>query len=183
MAHCEYCGAETDNGNLEEIDGAIVRVCDNCRNNPTFGGELCARQIENGADKPAEQPKPVARHSFDPDAAWLAELKQIEKEQETMALVDEKALLEIYNGLERLHNAESKFKARLQDIMERKGVNSLKTKYFAISYTAEHTTTKFDQTAFKKAHPDLFAEFQKNTPVKASVRITLKKEKKGEEEK
>lgn len=182
MAHCEYCGEETDNGNLEEIDGAIVRVCDNCRNNPTFGGELYARQLENGADKPVEQPKPVERHSFNPNASWLEKLNQIKKNHETTALIDDEKLREVYKQLEFYTQIKEKMMAHIQEIMEERGITSLKTNYFTISYTPEHTSSKFDQTAFKNEHPDLFEQFQKRSPVKASVRITLKKEKKGEKE-
>lgn len=183
MAHCEYCGEETDNGNLEEIDGAIVRVCDNCRNNPTFGGELYARQLENGADKPVEQPKQLEHHSFNPNASWLEKLNQIKKDHETTALIDEQKLLQVTRELDRLKNEESAFKAQLLEIMERNGTKSIKTKYFTITYVEEHSQRKLDTKALEEAHPDLCAEFMKTSTVKASVKITLKKEKKGEESK
>ena len=183
MAHCEFCGEETDNDNLEEIDGAIVRVCDNCRNNPSFGGEFYARQIEASSDKPVEQPKQLEHHSFNPNASWLEKLNQIKKQSDTAASIDDKKLYETYKQLEFYTQIKKKAEEHIQEIMEERGITSLKTNYFTISYTPEHMTTKFDQTAFKKEHSDLFDQFQKRSPVKASVRITLKKEKKGEEEK
>ena len=183
MAHCEFCGEETDNDNLEEIDGAIVRVCDNCRNNPSFGGELYARQIEASSDKPVEQPKQLEHHSFNPNAGWLEKLNQIKKDHETTALVDEQKLLKVTKELERLKTEEAAFKAQLQELMERNGTKSIKTKYFTISYIEEHSQRKLDTKALEEAHPDLCAEFMKTSTVKASVKITLKKEKKGEESK
>lgn len=184
MAHCEYCGAETDNDNLEEINGAIVRVCDDCRSNPDFGGELYARKIEDSANQPTELPvQKVEHHSFNPDAAWLEELNAVQKEQETTALVDEEKLLSVTRELARLKNEESAFKAQLLEIMERNGTKSIKTKYFTITYVEEHSQRKLDTKALEEAHPDLCAEFMKTSTVKASVKITLKKEKKGEESK
>ncbi len=182
MAHCEYCGEETDNGNLEEIDGAIVRVCDNCRNNPTFGGELYARQLENGADKPVKQPKQLEHHSFNSNANWLKKLNQIKKDHETTALIDEQKLLDVTRELTRLKNEETAFKTQLLEIMERNGTKSIKTKYFIISYIEEHSQRKLDTKALEVAHPDLCAEFMKTSTVKASVKITLKKGKEGEKE-
>ena len=182
MAHCEYCGEETDNGNLEEIAGAIVRVCDNCRNNPTFGGELYARQLENGADKPVKQPKQLEHHSFNPNANWLKKLNQIKKDHETTALLDEQKLLKVTRELERVTNEKKAFEAQLVEIMERNGTKSIKTKYFIISYIEEHSQRKLDTKALQEAHPDLCAEFMKTSTVKASVKITLKKRKEGEKE-
>lgn len=183
MAHCEYCGAETNNDNLEEINGAIVRVCDDCRNNPDFGGELYAIKIEASTNQPTELPvRKVEHHSFNPDAAWLKELNEVQKEQETTALIDEQKLLDVTRELTRLKNEETAFKTQLLEIMERNGTKSIKTKYFIISYIEEHSQRKLDTKALEVAHPDLCAEFMRTSTVKASVKITLKKGKEGEKE-
>lgn len=172
MAHCEFCDKETSNENIEEIDGAIVRVCDDCIKNPQMGGALYAAKIEREQSEQKWQ-----RKSFDPTANWLAELNEIQKQQEAVGLVDENALLKLTKEIERVKNAEAEMKTKLLEIMQRKGVKSLKTQYFTISLTDEHTTKKFDQKAFKDAHSELYAEFEKPSVVKASVRITLKKNK------
>ncbi|MBR4419030.1 MAG: hypothetical protein IKT33_03425 [Clostridia bacterium] len=182
MAHCEFCDKETDNDNLEEVGGAIVRVCDDCRNNPTFGGELYARKIENESNKPVEQPKPLEHYSFNPNVNRFERWNQIKKNHETTALVDEQKLLKVTRELARLKTEEAAFKAELQQLMERNGTKSLKTKYFTITYVEEHSQRKLDTKALEETHPDLCAEFMKTSTVKASVKITLKKEKKGEKE-
>jgi len=68
MAKCYYCGEETSNENLMELDDTFVRVCENCReaqglNEPTF-----------------------EHHSFDPDKYWENELKKISEKQKNGGL-------------------------------------------------------------------------------------------------
>ena len=168
-AHCYYCGNPADADNLVEVDGGIVRVCDNCKECEDIGGVILANKIE--------KKKPIIAHkSFDPEASWLAELEEIDKEQESRALVDESKLVSIYKELDRLKNQEEEFKKQLQEQMESRGIKSIKTDLFTITLTPEHKTDRLDQKALKAENPELFDKYVKQTTVKASVKITLKKE-------
>lgn len=64
---------------------------------------------------------------------------------------------------------------QLKKEMKEKGILSYKNENLSISYTPESTKETFDQKAFKEKYPDVYKMFLKTSPVKASVRITVKK--------
>lgn len=64
---------------------------------------------------------------------------------------------------------------KLKDEMKEKGILSYKNDNLSISYTPESTKETFDTKAFKEKYPDVYKLFVKTSPVKASVRITVKK--------
>jgi uncharacterized protein YkuJ len=122
------------------------------------------------------------RKSFDPDAEKKRELEQITKEQQMLAVIDEKKLLAITRTLERLKNEEAGYRAKLKDLMEQNGTKSLKTRYFSITYVDEHETSRFDEKGFIKEHPQIakeMAKFRKTSAVAANVKITMQKRKEG----
>ena len=166
-AHCYYCGKPTSTDNLFEVDGGITRICEECQ------------KLESVANIVVEDKKPQFQHkSFDPNASWLAELQEIDKEQENLALVDETQLIAIYKELNRLQNQEKEFKKQLLEKMESHGVKSIKTDLFTITLTPEHITNRLDQAALQAENPELYNKYIKQTIVKSAVKITLKKEQK-----
>lgn len=56
--------------------------------------------------------------------------------------------------------------------MEQRGILSVKIGDVAISYVAPTTRKSFDSGRFKKDHADLYAQYQKESAVKSSIRIT-----------
>lgn len=78
--------------------------------------------------------------------------------------------------------AQKEFKAKeealteqLKKEMKEKGILSYKNENLSISYTPESTKETFDAKAFKEKYPDVYKMYLKTSPVKASVRITVKK--------
>ena len=74
------------------------------------------------------------------------------------------------------------FNAKLIIAMEEQGVKSFENDKIKITYVAPVTRKGIDTTRLKKEHPEIAEEYQKETTTKASVRITLKKPEKVEEE-
>ena len=78
--------------------------------------------------------------------------------------------------------AQKEFKAKeealteqLKKEMKEKGILSYKNENLSISYTPESTRETFDTKAFKEKYPDVYKMYSKTSPVKASVKITVKK--------
>jgi hypothetical protein len=59
-------------------------------------------------------------------------------------------------------------------MMEEQGIKKWECDEFTATYTEPGTTTKFDSTAFKKDHPDLYEQYLKESERKASIRTTLR---------
>lgn len=57
--------------------------------------------------------------------------------------------------------------------MEQRGIVKAQSKDVIISYIEPTTRESFDTKAFRKDHADLYDEYTKLTPVKASVRIKV----------
>lgn len=76
-----------------------------------------------------------------------------------------------------LKEAEDELNKTLLEQMEKFGVDQIKNDTFTISYTPEHTAVRFDSKALKEQSPALYDSYCKETTVKSSIRITLKKEK------
>lgn len=66
------------------------------------------------------------------------------------------------------------FKAELLLAMEKSGVIKLDSDEVMISYVAPTESERLDSKALKENCPELYNEFVKFTPVKASVRIKIK---------
>ena len=68
-----------------------------------------------------------------------------------------------------------KAKQELMKQMEKYGVTQIKNDCFTISYTPEHTAERFDSKELQNQSPALYEAYCKESTIKASVRITLKK--------
>lgn len=73
-----------------------------------------------------------------------------------------------------LEKQVKEFKAQLLLMMEEQGIKKWECDEFTATYTEPGTTTKFDSTAFKKDHPDLYEQYIKESERKASIRTTLR---------
>ncbi len=65
-------------------------------------------------------------------------------------------------------------KANLLEAMEQNGVVKIDTPELQISYVAPTESERFDSKALKEVSPELYDQFVKFTPVKASIRIKVK---------
>lgn len=75
----------------------------------------------------------------------------------------------------RAEKLAKEMKERLKDLMEKNGIKKWECDSFSATYTPAGKTSKFDSTAFKKEHPDLYEQYMKESERKSSIRTTLKK--------
>ena len=76
--------------------------------------------------------------------------------------------------MKEIKEAEDALKQGIINEMEQKGILKVETEEMTISYIAPSDRETFDSKRFKFDHPDMFDEYVKLTPVKASVRIRVK---------
>ena len=103
-------------------------------------------------------------------------IKQNEVVQLTEEAISKINVLEQQKAM--IKKAEEDLKSNMIEQMEKYGVTQIKNDLFTISYTPEHTQSRFDSKAFKEQSPVLYDSYCKESTVKASIKITLKKEKK-----
>lgn len=77
-------------------------------------------------------------------------------------------------AIEQLTNEYNELKKRLLSEMENKGVINVENGSIRINYIQPDCREMFDSKAFRAAYPDLYDEFVTMTPVKSSIRITVK---------
>lgn len=88
------------------------------------------------------------------------------------------------NAVDMLIQAEAmvkKWQQRYDDIktaamesMKKYGVKSWDCEQLKMTYMPEGSSQRFDSAAFKKDHPDLYAQYMKETKTKESIRITIR---------
>lgn len=89
-------------------------------------------------------------------------------------------------GLEKqkklIEETEKELKAKLEAVMSKNNISSYETndKKIKISYTPETTYETFDKEQLFIDYPDIYRKYVKETPRKASVRITIREEKENE---
>lgn len=83
-------------------------------------------------------------------------------------------IAEIEKKMKALKEVEDELKKSILAEMESKNIIKLETDEITISYIASTDRETFDSKAFKADHADLFDEYVKISPVKASVRIKVK---------
>ena len=77
-------------------------------------------------------------------------------------------------AMKRAKEEYEQMKADLLEAMEQNGIIKIDNDEILINYVAPTESERFDSKALKEASPDLYNEFVKFTPVKASVRIKVK---------
>ena len=92
----------------------------------------------------------------------------------------------VYDVQQYLFNLEKEVKAKsdelkkikdgLCEIMLERGIKSFTTPIMSLTSVTPKPRKSFDSEAFKFEYPELFEKFQKESPVKPSVRITFKGE-------
>lgn len=74
----------------------------------------------------------------------------------------------------RIEKVAKEMKERLKELMEENGIKKWECDAFVATYTPAGVTSKFDATAFKKDHPDLYDEYVRESERKSSIRTTLR---------
>ncbi|MNW40409.1 hypothetical protein D3C74_175230 [compost metagenome] len=86
--------------------------------------------------------------------------------------------------LTKLKSVEAKFKkleadrdvlkSKLQELMERHDIKKFEDDHISITYIDATSREGFDSKKFKEDYPNVYPEYVKISPVKASVRFKLK---------
>ena len=76
--------------------------------------------------------------------------------------------------MKRLKEEYDQLKADLLEAMEQNGIIKIDTPDIMINYVAPTESERLDTKLLKETSPDLYDQFVKFTPVKASVRIKVK---------
>lgn len=100
------------------------------------------------------------------------ELTSDELDGEVSSLISEVGLV-----LQQIKIAEQKvenFKAQMIDMMRDKGIKSIKTDYFSMTYIEPSRRSTFDSKKFAQEHPEEYEKYLKISQVKESLKITLK---------
>ncbi len=92
--------------------------------------------------------------------------KQAKLIQGIANLVQQKALIE---------EAESGMREQLKTAMEAYGVKSFDNDLIKVTYMELSTHTSIDSTKLKAQQPEIYNKFSKTSPIKAFVKIELKK--------
>lgn len=86
----------------------------------------------------------------------------------------EKQLIEYKQTIDALKRQADAMEDQIKLAMEQYGLVKIETPSFLINYIAQTDRETFDSKKFKADNPDLYDEYIRITPVKASVRIKLK---------
>lgn len=85
-----------------------------------------------------------------------------------------KYIAETEKKLKEAKEQEEQMKAQLLEAMEQNGIIKIENDNVLINYVASTESERLDTKAFKENCPDLYDEFVKFSPVKASIRIKVK---------
>ena len=104
-------------------------------------------------------------------------MNELIKVNNGIAILDESTagkIAEFERRAKEIKEAEEELKRMIIAEMEEKGVVKIDTETLAITYVQATERETFDSKAFREVNPDLYDEYVKFTPVKASIRIKVK---------
>lgn len=84
-------------------------------------------------------------------------------------------IVEIELQIEKLKETEKELREALLSEMQKRNIKKIDTPKLTITYVEEITREDFDKKAFRNDYRDLYDEYAKITPVKACVKIGVKK--------
>lgn len=83
-------------------------------------------------------------------------------------------IVEFEKTIKELEEKKKELSAQILEEMESKGLLKIDSEELSISYIAPSERETFDSKSFRADHEDLYDEYVKFSPVKASVRIKVK---------
>lgn len=97
-------------------------------------------------------------------------------EEEALAKISEQeeAIIELKQMLDYHEARKQESLGLLKEKMEREGIKKLETPRLLVTLVADSTSSTFDSKRFKDEHPELAAEYTKQTTRKGYVKITLR---------
>ena len=79
----------------------------------------------------------------------------------------------VKNQLKALKDLDQKYNDMIREAMEQYGVVKIETENLNVTYVQPTEKETFDSKAFKEDFPELYDEYVKMTPVKASLRVKV----------
>lgn len=97
-------------------------------------------------------------------------------EEEALAKISEQeeAIIELKQMLDYHEARKQESLGLLKEKMEREGIKKLETPRLLVTLVADSTSSTFDSKRFKDDHPELAAEYMKQTTRRGYVKITLR---------
>lgn len=108
------------------------------------------------------------KEQFDDETA----LQEFNKDSNAVAAM--KQIAEINKQKKALEDQEKKVRTVLEEQMGKYGIKSFENDILKVTYVAATTKTSVDSAKLKKEQPEIYAKYSKTSPVKESVRITVK---------
>ena len=102
------------------------------------------------------------------------EMIQIYKDEVMLTTEATNKIAELERTIAELKKMQDEVKKAIIDEMEQKGVVKLDNDVITITYIAPTDRETVDSKKFKEEQPDMYDEYVKISPVKASVRIKVK---------
>ena len=105
----------------------------------------------------------------------MTELIKIENGSSILDVETSNKIAEFERQMKLIEEAENALKEAIKAEMEAKGILKVEdaTNGMTISYIAPTSRETFDSKRFKADKPDMYDEYVKITPVKASIRIKI----------
>ena len=93
----------------------------------------------------------------------------------------EETLVRLDKEIKEREEQYNSIKSKLLEHMRENGIKNISSDRVSVSYTAPYSKIKFNEKSFKKDNEELYNNYCELSDVKESIRITVKKEKKKEE--
>ena len=126
----------------------------------------------------AEKPAAEVERLFESERASASYVQSVPVSETALAeLADVETLIKSIEEQKKQAEARAAdLRAAIMDAMKKNGVTSFDNERMKITYVAPYTRASVDTTRLKKDHPEIYSEYQKQTTVKESLKITIKGE-------
>ena len=104
----------------------------------------------------------------------MNELIRMENQMPLLSAEIAQQIVEIERQAKLIEEKQKSLKKAILDEMEAKGIIKVETDDLAITYVQPTDREDFDKKQFRSDNPDLYDEYIRMTPVKASIRIKVK---------
>lgn len=133
------------------------------------GGELSVRDIP---EKPSEEVQRLLQCERD-EVPYTQALAGYGAALDELAAVE--ALIKVIDAQKKDDEARAQeLRSAIMSAMKENAVTSYETDRIRITYVAPYTRASIDTARLKKERPEVYAEYQKETTVKETLKITLK---------
>lgn len=93
-------------------------------------------------------------------------------DKKTLSVLNKLKVVEL--RYKKLIEQRDALKEQLLELFEANEIKKFENEEFSITYVAPTTQERFDSAKFKKDYPQIYQEYVKTIPVKASVRFKIK---------